>query len=196
MPAWNGNGLLQRNHEIGMFVWDQKIDISLISETHLTRKSCPKIKGYKIYRTIWQKKIGEGRSAVLIKENRKHYEEDNLETKQMQVTTVCIQTKPVNIIVVTIYCLSWFKLEKEDFMWLFQKLGNCFIIGDDYIAKSTFWGSRLDVPIDKELYKTIKELKCEVQSTGYWQLVQSKASWLDWLLCNERNSWLLPAILA
>ena len=37
--------------------------------------------------------------TFIIKENIKHYEEDNLETKQMQVTTICIQAKPVNIIV-------------------------------------------------------------------------------------------------
>ena len=45
----------------------------------------------------------------------------NLETKQMQVTTVCIQTKPVNIIVAAIYCPPWFKMEKDDFIWLFEK---------------------------------------------------------------------------
>ena len=59
-PVWNANGLLHRIHEIEVFLWDQKIDICLVSETHLTRESCPKIKGYKICHTIRPlKKVGQ-----------------------------------------------------------------------------------------------------------------------------------------
>ena len=47
IAAWNGNGLLQRIHEIEVLFWDQKIDICLMSETHLTGESCPKIKSIK-----------------------------------------------------------------------------------------------------------------------------------------------------
>lgn len=40
-------------HEIEMFLWDQKIDTFLISETNLMREAYQQIKGYKIYHTIW-----------------------------------------------------------------------------------------------------------------------------------------------
>ena len=37
--------------------------------------------------------VGFGAFPLLIKENIKHYEEDNLKTKQLKVTAVCIQAK-------------------------------------------------------------------------------------------------------
>lgn len=73
-------------------------------------------------------KIGKGGSAFIKKENVKHYQEDNLETKQMQVTTVCVQTKTMNITIASIYCAPRFKLKKEEYVRLFQKLDYCFII--------------------------------------------------------------------
>ena len=103
---------------------------------------------------------------MLVKENIKHCEEDNVENKKMQVTAMCIQTKLMDITIAAIYCPPRFKMEKEEYIHLFQKLGNCFIIGGDYNEKNTYWGSRLDTPKGKELYEAIKELNCEIQSTG------------------------------
>lgn len=110
IAAWNANGLLQRIHEIEAFFGDEKVDICLISETHLKRESYPKIKGYKIYHTIRPDKIGKGGSAMIIKENIKYYQEDNFETKQVQVTAVCVQTKPRNITMASVYCPPRYKL--------------------------------------------------------------------------------------
>lgn len=186
IAAWNANGLLQRIHR-GVFFGDEKVDICLISETHLKRESYPKIKGYKIYHTIRPDKIGKGGSAVIIKENIKYYQEDNFETKQVQVTAVCVQTKPRNITMASVYCPPGYKLKKEEYVRLFQKLGNCFIMGGDYNAKNTFWGSRVDTPKGKELYEAIKEHRCEVKSTGkptYWPTDRKKIPDLR-LFCNE-----------
>jgi exonuclease III len=102
IAAWNANGLQQSIHEIEVFLWDQKKDICLISETHLTKEFRSRINGYKIYHTIRPDKIGKGGSAMIIKENIKHYQEANLETCQMQVTTVSIQANSKNITVAAI----------------------------------------------------------------------------------------------
>jgi hypothetical protein len=68
-------------------------------------------------------------------------------------------------------------LEKEDYVQLFQMMGNHLVIGGDYDAKNTVWGSRLNTPKGKELYEGIKEMNCEVQSTGkptYWPTNKKK----------------------
>jgi exonuclease III len=103
IASWKANELKQRFHEIEVFVWDQKIDICLISETHLTKEFHSRIIRYKIYHNIRPDKIRKDGSAVIVKENIKHYQEDNLETCLMQVTTVSIYANSKNITVAAIY---------------------------------------------------------------------------------------------
>jgi hypothetical protein len=50
-------------------------------------------------------------------------------------------------------------------------MGNRFIIGGDFNAKHTHWGSRLTTTKGRELLKAINEYKCEAISMGkpmYW----------------------------
>lgn len=37
IATWNANGILQRRHELEVFLQTEKIDICLLSETHLTK---------------------------------------------------------------------------------------------------------------------------------------------------------------
>ena len=51
IAAWNSNGLQQRALEIKTFIYNNNIDILLVTETHFTKKSCLKIPYYTIYDT-------------------------------------------------------------------------------------------------------------------------------------------------
>lgn len=73
------------------------------------------------------------------------------------MTTVCIQTKIKNITVTSIYCPPRFSTGKEEYVHLFQKLRNCFLIGGDYNAENTFCGPRLFTPKGIEHYEEMKE---------------------------------------
>jgi endonuclease/exonuclease/phosphatase family metal-dependent hydrolase len=60
---------------------------------------------------------------------------------------------------------------KDDYTHLFKKIRGNFIIGGDFNAKNTFWGSRLTSPKGKELFAAAQELKCEFYSgtkPTYW----------------------------
>jgi len=53
ISASNACGLIQRRHELQMFLDIQKIDICLISETHFTKQAYVKIEGYQtLYDTL------------------------------------------------------------------------------------------------------------------------------------------------
>jgi hypothetical protein len=56
--------------------------------------------------------------------------------------------------------------KKESYLNVLNKLGNKFIIGGDYNAKNTLWGSRLTTTKAKELHETAAELACP--PTGLW----------------------------
>lgn len=52
VAEWNANGLIQRLQEIEVFLRNKKIDVCLISETHLTNENYIKIRGYQVYYTV------------------------------------------------------------------------------------------------------------------------------------------------
>lgn len=65
-------GLLQHIHDLEIFLKNEKIDIYLISETHLTKQSFVKIKVYYIFRSDHPVNKPRGGSAAIIKDSLKH----------------------------------------------------------------------------------------------------------------------------
>lgn len=98
IAAWNANGLLQHVHELELFLWDQKIDICLISESHLTKENHININGYKVYHTIHPNNTTRGGSAVIIKNNVKHCEDVKYEISEIQATAIKIVQNLKNIL--------------------------------------------------------------------------------------------------
>lgn len=173
IATWNANGILNHIAEIETFLINEKIDILLISETHFVKTSYTKIRGFAIYHSIHPAEKARGGSAILIKENIKHYEEFKIEEDKMQVTSIKVHFKNKNtsINIAAIYCPPKHNLKKPEYAQLFKQLGDSFIIGGDYNAKNTFWGSRITSVKGKELYLAGVEAKCDFHSSGsptYW----------------------------
>lgn len=169
--AWNANGLLQHQQELQAVLDIEKVDVCLISETHFTRQSFIKFRGYKVYHTIHPENTAKGGSAVIIKENIQHYEEAKYDTEEIQATAVSIKTRNYSIVVAGIYCPPKHSLKKENYLEFLKQLGRRFIVGGDFNAKNTHWGSRLTTTKGRELLSAIKNLGCETLSTGkptYW----------------------------
>lgn len=112
IAAWNANGIMPHIQEIQIFLYNQKLDVCLISETHITDKVYPRIKGYTIYHTPHPDDKSRGGSAVIIKDNIQHYEGPKYATKEIQATIVRIQTKKGYNTIAAIYCPPRYKLKK------------------------------------------------------------------------------------
>lgn len=169
--VWNANGLLQHRHELQMFLETQKIDVCLISEAHFTNQNYLKIQGYQLYYTNYPHNKARSGSAVIVKESINQYELAKYETEQIQATSIRIRTKRYEITIAAIYCPPKHNLKKLDYSNLLQSLGEKFILGGDYNAKHTHWGSRLITTKGKELYQAVREYDCEFHSTKkptYW----------------------------
>lgn len=169
--TWNANGLRQRIPELELFLEEQKIDIALISETHLTKQSNVRIKGFQIYDTIHPSNNARGGSAVIIRENIKHYEEQKYSTGPIQATTVKIRTNKWQYNVTAVYCPPRHNLKKDDYSAFLRSLGNRFVCGGDFNCKHLYWGSRISNAKGKELYSAGNELNCSFLSSGkpsYW----------------------------
>ncbi|KAL1462246.1 hypothetical protein WDU94_014097 [Cyamophila willieti] len=165
-PTWNADGLINHKNEIQVILEINNIDLCLISETHMTDENYCKIKGYNFYHTIHPSNNARGGSGVFIKEHLKHYEDIKIQSERIQLASVTVQTKQGPITIASIYCPPGKKITEEDLTPLFTELGHKFIIGGDFNAKHTHWGSRLISTRGRTLLKEMKNHRIEALSTG------------------------------
>jgi len=171
LTAWNANGLLQHQQELRAVLDTEKVDVCLVSETHFTKQSCIKFRGHKVCHTIHPENSARGGSAVIINENIHLHEEIKYETEGIQATAVCIKARNYSIVIVGIYCPPKHPLKKYEYLEFLGQMGNRFIVGGDFNAKNTHWGSRLTTAKGREVLRAIQETGCEAMSTGkptYW----------------------------
>jgi exonuclease III len=141
--AWNANGLLQHKEHLLVALIEQKIDISLISETHFTRESYLKLRGFEVYHTVHPSNCARGGSAVIVKTGLSHYEDVKIEKEEFQVTTVTLKTSAGAITLAAIYSPPRHNLKRGDYLSILQSFPGKFIIGGDFNSKHTSWGSGL-----------------------------------------------------
>lgn len=110
--AWNANGILNKIHDLEVFLNTQHIDVCLISETHMTNQSYLKIRGYKTYHTIHPDNQARGGSTIIIKESLNHYEERHLQREDVQLTVVGIKSTKQTVKIGAIYCPPRYNLKK------------------------------------------------------------------------------------
>lgn len=161
----------QHKDELQAILSTENIDICLLSETHFTSETYIKFTNYVMYHITHPANTARGGSAVIIRNSIKHYEEEKTATYDMQVTSVTIVTTKQTLTVCAIYCPPRHNIYANQYLELVHKLGGRFIIGGDFNAKHTHWGSRLTTSKGRELYQASMDYGCEFVSTGkptYW----------------------------
>lgn len=168
---WNANGLSQHKHELYAFIINHKLDIILISETHFTKKSFIKFHNYKIYHTTHPDGTAHGGTAIIIRNNIKHYQTTQYQKPHIQATNVVVEDWTGPITFSSIYCPPKHSIQQTDFKTFFDTLGPRFICGGDYNSKHLMWGSRLNNTKGRELQKEILIDNLNIVSTReptYW----------------------------
>lgn len=171
IATWNANAIRQQQTDLQAFLKLQKLDACLISETHLTRDSFIKFRGYNFDHTIHPSNTVRGGSAIIIKNNIPQYEEISPKSEETQVTVVTINTGKQENTLAAIYCPPRHNLKKESYYNVLNHLGKRFIIGGDFNVKTTRWGSRLTTIKGKELHEAAAKLNCNYTRTckpTYW----------------------------
>ena len=87
----------------------------------------------------------------------KHYEEEKWATHDIQATIVTIMTTKQKHTVCAIYSPPSYSICADQYLEFFRKLNRRFIIGGDFNAKHTHWGSRLITTKGRELYKAAED---------------------------------------
>lgn len=168
---WNANGLLRHQNDLEVVLDTEGIDICLIAETHFTSHSYIKFKNYDVYHTIHPDNRARGGSAIIVRKNIKHNEETKYSTQEIQATTITIESNNQPLSVTAVYSPPRHIIKANQYCELISKQNNRFIIGGDFNAKHTYWGSRLITTKGRELFKAAQLLGCDFISTGkptYW----------------------------
>lgn len=153
---WNANGLYQHRYELEYLLNEKRIDIAMITETHLTANTRFKINGYYIYRTDHPDNTGHGGTALLVKSSLKHISSPSfIQRDYLQTTTITIYLQNLNIDVSVLYCPPRFQMTQDMFVEAFNNLGAHFIVGGDFNSKHPLWGSRLINPRGRLLHSLI-----------------------------------------
>ena len=175
--AWNANGLTQRSLEIKQFLIDHSPDIVLVSETHFTSKSYLSIPNYSIFLTNHPSGRGHGGCAILIKNSIKCSQTLFYNYDFMQSTIIDVQTEIGSILIAAIYCPPRHTISSDQYNEFLKLLGPRFVVGGDFNAKHTNWGSRITNTKGNYLLKSISKNNCNHISTGeptYWPTDQTK----------------------
>ena len=99
---WNANGVQKHKEERELLMSTEKIDVSLISETHFTKESYFKIPLYEIY-TIHPLNCARGGSAIIVRSSLKHHEEIQISTTEFETTTIAIEMNGSEICLCALY---------------------------------------------------------------------------------------------
>lgn len=103
---------------------------------------------------------------MIIKENIEHSELAPYELEIFQTSAVNIRIGGHKITVCAAYFPPRNNLKKEHYLDFLRNLGDKFVVGGDFNAKNTYWGSRLTTSKGKELLAAITEIGCNCHSTG------------------------------
>ena len=195
--AWNANGLIKHKDELEHLLNERRIDICLISETHLTTQTYTTFNGYNMYCANHPLNNARGGSAVIIKKSIDHHEEEKTNTAEFQATTIIIKLNNYDLSITALYSPPRHNIKSPQYMQLFNKHKGRFIIGGDFNAKHTYWGSRLTTTKGRELKKAAQQCGCEIFSTGnptYWPSdVNKTPDLIDFFVTKQlpRNSFTL-----
>ena len=140
----------------------------LISETHFTSKSYLKIPNYSIYGTKHHDGKAHDGTAIIIKSNIKHYENEKNMDDYLQATSVNLEDSKGRITLSAVYCPPKHTIRREMYSTFFKSLGHRFIAAGNYNAKHPWWRCRSWTPTPRggQLHEAIQSEPLFPISTG------------------------------
>jgi len=152
---WNANGLTHNKNELQHLLYDKKINIALITETHLTPTKHFNIPGYTTHRTDHPDGTAHAGTAILISTTLLHYALPTYQKAYIQATNIQIILNHIPITISSVYCPPNQKITPPRLQTFLRTLKNSFIIGGDFNAKHTAFGCRSTNPRGQTFYNTI-----------------------------------------
>lgn len=169
--TWNSNGLINRRNELLATLQNSRIDIALISETHLTNITQINLPGYHIIKSNHPDGTAHAGAAIFIRTPLLFYPLPQYQTAHKQACGIAIILNNIPINIYAIYSAPRHSITPTLFQHFFSTLDQRFIIGGDLNAKNIQWGCRTNNPRGNTLYNLSQQNNYKIQalpSPTYW----------------------------
>jgi len=100
---FNANGLKNHVNQLQSVLFNKRIDIALISESHFTKHSYISIPGYSLIKSNNPDGTAHGGAAILIKHNLKYYSLPNYSQNHFQSCAISITINYIPVVIAAIY---------------------------------------------------------------------------------------------
>lgn len=168
---WNANGLCRNKPEVEHYIKTNQVDVMLISKTHFTPRSYFNIPGYDTINAMHPGNRIRGGASIIVKRAIEYEVLEPIQLDWFQCAKIHLMTQTGKITIAAAYLPPRHTININDISLQLRNLGPKFIIGGDFNAKHTWWGSRVNNPKGTLLLKCIRQMGCSVHSTGeptYW----------------------------
>jgi len=152
---FNANGLKNHVNIFQNVLYDKRIDIALITETHFTTYTHIFIPGYQLIKANHPDNVAHGGVAIFIKNSIHFQPQTNYCLDHIQSCTIIVKLNNIPITVGAFYSLPRHNILNATFTDYFNTIKNNFIIGGDFNAKHSAWGCRTNNPRGIVLYNFV-----------------------------------------
>nr|AAQ75088.1 pol protein [Drosophila virilis] len=144
---WHANGLSNKTDELEQFIIRHNVDLMLISETRFNFNSRVQIPGYSIITANSpQTHLCIGGAAILISNHIEYQALPGISLPQLQCAIVRLRTDLGGANIASCYWPPNHAVLADDYVCLFNQLGENFLIGGDWNAKHRLWGNMRRCP--------------------------------------------------
>lgn len=168
---FNANGLKNHINEIQAVLYEKRVDIALITETHFTKYSNVSIPGYTLLKSNHPDNKAYGGVAIIIKSTLSFFPLPNFSQDYRQFCAVSIKLNNIPITIATIYCPPKHNISSTHFLDYFSSISSNFIVGVDIKVKHQAWGCRAGNPRGNVLYTFVNAKKYSILAPPgptYW----------------------------
>jgi len=152
---FNANGLKNHVNILQNVLYDKRIDIALITETHFTKYTHIFIPGYQLIKANHPDNTAHGGAAIFVK-NSIHFQPlTNYCFDYIQSCTIIVKLNNIPITVGAFYSPPRHNISNATFTDYFNTIKSNFIIGGDFNAKHNAWGCRANNPRGIVLYNFV-----------------------------------------
>ncbi|KAE9538150.1 hypothetical protein AGLY_006122 [Aphis glycines] len=170
-PPKSNNSNQLDTAELSLVLHEKRIDIALLSETHLTNRTKIHIPDYTILRSNHPDGTAHGGAAIIIRSTILFHNVSQISEPHIQSFTIQITLDHSPISISAAYCPPNQIISTLLFEQFFNSLGNYFIVGGDLNAKHTQWGCHSNSPRGNSLRQVITTknyLIISPQDPTYW----------------------------
>lgn len=168
---FNANGIKNHVNELQTVLHNLRIDLALITETHLTKYSNIYIPGYKLLKTDHPDNTAHGGVAILIKNAIQFQPLPHFCFDYLQSCSLIIKLNNIPITIAAVYSPPKHKITIQNYTNYFNSVHNNCIIGGDFNAKHHSWGCRANNPRGQVLHNFVTRENLKVLAPPgptYW----------------------------